>query len=87
VGAGLIEGFVTGAPAVPVALKAVVGIAAWVGFLAWALGRGRAAVAEGWTGALEELRPSWVPLDPLAPAAPSRPRPAVPAALHTAPSR
>lgn len=81
VGAGLIEGFVTGAPAVPPPLKAVVGIVAWLGFLAWVLGRGRAAVAQGWTGALEELRPTWVPIDPLVPVALSRPRPEVPAAL------
>ncbi len=80
VGAGLIEGFVTGSPAVPAGIKIVVGVLAWAGFLAWVLGRGRAAVAEGWTGALEELRPTWVPIDPLVPVATPR-RPTVPAAL------
>lgn len=65
--AGLIEGFVTGAPVVPPALKVIIGVVAWVGYLVWILGRGRQAVAEGWSGALEELRPTWVPVDPLAP--------------------
>jgi uncharacterized membrane protein SpoIIM required for sporulation len=80
--AGLIEGFVTGAPAVPPALKVVVGVVAWLAFLAWVLGRGRMAVAEGWTGALEELRPTYVPIDPLAPSVEAT-RPAeVPAVLR-----
>jgi uncharacterized membrane protein SpoIIM required for sporulation len=83
--AGLIEGFVTGSPALPAAVKIGVGVLAWLGFLAWALGRGRAAVAEGWTGALEELRPTWAPIDPLAPVAPPR-RPEVPAAFLDAPT-
>jgi uncharacterized membrane protein SpoIIM required for sporulation len=79
--AGLIEGFVTGSPAIPAGVKVLVGVVAWLAFLVWVLGRGRAAVAEGWTGALEELRPTWVPLDPLAPPAPERSAPAVPDAL------
>lgn len=66
VAAGLIEGFVTGAPAVPAALKVVIGVLAWLGYLAWIFGRGRVAVAAGYTGSLEELRPTWVPVDPLA---------------------
>lgn len=70
--AGLVEGFVTGAPALPVGVKLAVGTAAWGAYLVWVLGRGRQAVAEGWTGSLEELRPTWVPLDPLAP--PTAPR-------------
>lgn len=76
--AGLVEGFVTGSPAVPPALKIAVGAAVWLAFLSWALVRGRAAVAEGWTGALEELRPTWAPTDPLAPsvAPPPLPTPA-----------
>ncbi len=80
VAAGLIEGFVTGAPALPAALKIGLGVLVWLAFLAWILGRGRAAVAEGWSGALEELRPTWVPIDPLAPVVASRPAP-VPASL------
>jgi hypothetical protein len=79
--AGLVEGFVTGSPALPAGVKIAIGVVVWLAFLAWILGRGRQAVAEGWTGALEELRPTWAPLDPLAPVAPSRPRPEVPAAL------
>jgi len=39
--AGILEGFVTPAP-VPLALRAAVGFAAWVAFLGWTLGRGRA---------------------------------------------
>jgi len=79
--AGLVEGFVTGAPAIPPAAKIVVGVIVWLAFLAWILGRGRQAAAEGWTGALEELRPTWAPLDPLAPVAPPRRPTEVPAAL------
>ena len=78
--AGLIEGFVTGSPAIPAAVKVVIGVIAWAAFLIWVLGRGRQAVAEGWTGALEELRPTWAPIDPLAPVTAVR-RPDVPAAL------
>ncbi|QYG92530.1 stage II sporulation protein M [Iamia sp. SCSIO 61187] len=84
--AGLVEGFVTGAPAIPPGLKIAIGVVVWLAFLVWILGRGRQAVAEGWTGALEELRPTWVPLDPLAPVtAPLRP-PEVPAALLAEPA-
>lgn len=83
--AGLIEGFVTGAPAVPPALKVVIGIVAWIGYLVWALGRGRQAVAEGWSGALEELRPTWVPVDPLAPVDTTTDEPELPAALAPVP--
>jgi uncharacterized membrane protein SpoIIM required for sporulation len=39
--AGIIEGFVTPAP-LPLALRAFVGFVAWVAFMAYALGRGRA---------------------------------------------
>jgi uncharacterized membrane protein SpoIIM required for sporulation len=39
--AGLIEGFVTPSSALPLALRAFVGFAAWAAFLAWTLGRGR----------------------------------------------
>jgi uncharacterized membrane protein SpoIIM required for sporulation len=39
--AGLIEGFVTPAD-LPLALRALVGFVAWVAFLGWVLGRGRA---------------------------------------------
>ena len=66
IGAGTIEGFVTGAPALPAALKVVIGVTAWLGYLAWIFGRGRIAAAAGFTGSLEELRPTWVPSDPLA---------------------
>lgn len=66
VGAGIIEGFVTGAPAIPAAAKIAIGVAAWLGYLAWIFGRGRAAVAAGYSGSLEELRPTWTPVDPLA---------------------
>lgn len=38
--AGLIEGFVTPSP-LPLALRAFVGFAAWLAFMAWVLGRGR----------------------------------------------
>ncbi|MBI2708630.1 MAG: stage II sporulation protein M [Actinobacteria bacterium] len=69
-GAGLIEGFVTGSPALPAGVKVAVGVLAVAAFLLWTLGRGRAAAAEGWTGSLEELRPSYIPVDPLAPPAP-----------------
>jgi uncharacterized membrane protein SpoIIM required for sporulation len=79
--AGLVEGFVTGAPAIPAGAKIALGVVVWLAFLAWILGRGRQAVAEGWTGALEELRPTWVPLDPLAPVSAPRRQPEVPAAL------
>jgi uncharacterized membrane protein SpoIIM required for sporulation len=66
--AGTIEGFITGAPAIPAAVKVAIGVIVWIGFLTWTLGRGRQAVAAGWTGSLEELRPSYVAVDPLAPA-------------------
>jgi uncharacterized membrane protein SpoIIM required for sporulation len=79
--AGLVEGFITGSPAIPAAGKIAVGVAVWLAYLVWILGRGRQAVAEGWTGALEELRPTWAPIDPLAPVTRPRPEPAVPAAL------
>jgi uncharacterized membrane protein SpoIIM required for sporulation len=39
--AGLLEGFVTPAD-LPLGLRALVGFAAWVAFLSWVLGRGRA---------------------------------------------
>lgn len=81
-GAGLVEGFVTGSPAIPAGLKVAVGVVVCAAYLVWMLVLGRRAVAEGWTGALEELRPTWAPIDPLAPVV--RPtRPEVPAALAT----
>ena len=79
--AGLVEGFVTGSPAIPVGIKVAIGVAVWITFLVWMLVLGRRAVADGWTGALEELRPTWAPIDPLAPVAAPAPPPAVPAAL------
>ena len=79
--AGLVEGFVTGSPALPAGVKIAIGVLVWLAFLAWILVRGRAAVAEGWTGSLEELRPTWVPIDPLAPVVTPSDRPVVPAAL------
>ncbi len=65
VAAGLVEGFVTGSPAVPAGAKLAVGAAAWLGFVLWAFVRGRTAAAAGWTGSLDELRPTYRPLDPL----------------------
>lgn len=56
--AGLIEGFVTPAP-VPTLVRVAVGVLAWAGFLLWVLGRGRAAVDEGFTGLLEDDRRAW----------------------------
>ncbi len=79
--AGLVEGFVTGSPALPAAVKVAVGVLVWAAFLAWVLVGGRRAVAEGWTGSLEELRPTWVPIDPLAPVTTPTASPEVPAAL------
>lgn len=79
--AGLVEGFVTGSPALPAGVKVAVGVLVWLAFLAWVLVGGRLAVAEGWTGALEELRPSWAPIDPLAPTATPTSTPEVPTAL------
>jgi uncharacterized membrane protein SpoIIM required for sporulation len=61
--AGSIEGFVTGS-ALPAALKVAVGAAVWVAFLAYVVVFGRRAVAEGHTGAIEELRPTFVPAEP-----------------------
>ena len=47
--AGLIEGFVTPAP-VPTLVRVAVGVAVEAAFLLWLVGRGRLAVAEGFTG-------------------------------------
>jgi uncharacterized membrane protein SpoIIM required for sporulation len=47
--AGLIEGFVTPAP-VPTLVRVAVGVAVEAAFLLWLLGRGRLAVADGFTG-------------------------------------
>jgi uncharacterized membrane protein SpoIIM required for sporulation len=47
--AGLIEGFVTPAP-IPTGVRVAVGVAVWLLFVAWIVGRGRLAVAEGFTG-------------------------------------
>lgn len=51
--AGLIEGFVTGSGLPPV-IRVGVGLAAWVVFMAYLVVFGRAAEAEGFTGALGE---------------------------------
>jgi uncharacterized membrane protein SpoIIM required for sporulation len=53
VGAGLIEGFVTGR-GVPTPLRVAVGVAAFAAFWSWTLVLGRRAAAEGHTGALGE---------------------------------
>ncbi len=68
--AGTIEGFVTGAPAIPAAAKVALGLTVWAAFLAYVTIRGRAAAAAGFTGSLEELRPSWSPPDARAVLAP-----------------
>lgn len=81
--AGLVEGFVTGAPALPAGVRVAIGVVVWVAFLVWVLIGGRRAVADGWTGALEELRPTWAPVDPLAPITASPPQAAAPAAFAT----
>lgn len=51
--AGIIEGFVTGS-ALPTAVRVGIGVAVEVAFLVYAGGLGRAAAAEGFTGALGE---------------------------------
>ena len=58
VAAGLIEGFVTGS-GLPTFVRVGVGALAWVAFVAYLWGRGRAAAAAGLTGALgeEAVRP------------------------------
>jgi uncharacterized membrane protein SpoIIM required for sporulation len=47
--AGLIEGFVTPAP-VPTLVRVAVGVAVEAAFLLWLIGRGRLAVADGFSG-------------------------------------
>ncbi len=84
--AGLVEGFVTGSPVLPAGLKVAVGAAVWLAFLAWVLVGGRRAVADGWTGALEELRPTWAPIDPFAPVTGVVATPGLPSALAPAPT-
>jgi uncharacterized membrane protein SpoIIM required for sporulation len=51
--AGLIEGFVTGS-GLPTAVRVGIGAAVEVAFVVYAVGLGRAAAAEGFTGALNE---------------------------------
>ncbi len=51
--AGLIEGFVTGST-LPTSVRVGIGVAVEVAFLVYAVGMGRAAAAEGFTGALNE---------------------------------
>jgi uncharacterized membrane protein SpoIIM required for sporulation len=51
--AGLIEGFVTGST-LPTLVRVGIGVAVEVAFLVYAVGMGRAAAAEGFTGALNE---------------------------------
>ncbi len=53
--AGLIEGFVTGST-LPTTVRVGIGVAVEVAFLVYAVGLGRAAAAEGFTGALNESR-------------------------------
>ncbi len=53
--AGLIEGFVTGST-LPTAVRVGIGVAVEAAFLVYAVGLGRAAAAEGFTGALNEDR-------------------------------
>jgi uncharacterized membrane protein SpoIIM required for sporulation len=54
--AGLIEGFVTGAPW-PTWARVGIGVTAWAAFLTYAAGLGHAAAAQGLTGALGEDTP------------------------------
>jgi len=56
--AGLIEGFVTPAP-IPTGVRVAVGVAVELLFLAWVVGRGREAVAAGFTGLPVDDGPSW----------------------------
>jgi uncharacterized membrane protein SpoIIM required for sporulation len=56
--AGLIEGFVTPAP-IPTVVRVAVGVAVEVLFVAWVIGRGRAAVADGFTGHPADDLPAW----------------------------
>ncbi|WP_208026928.1 stage II sporulation protein M [Rhabdothermincola sediminis] len=58
VAAGLIEGFVTGS-GLPAAVRVGIGLTAWAVFVTYLWRRGRAAVAQGLTGALGE-RPAGV---------------------------
>jgi len=53
--AGIIEGFVTGS-ALPTSVRVGIGVAVEVAFLVYAVGLGRSAANEGFTGALEEGR-------------------------------
>ncbi len=53
VNAGLIEGFVTGS-GLPTPLRVGVGAAVWVAWVAWLVGFGRRAAAQGYTGAMGE---------------------------------
>jgi uncharacterized membrane protein SpoIIM required for sporulation len=56
--AGLIEGFVTGS-GLPTGVRVGIGVAAEVAFLAYAITLGRAAAAQGLTGALGEEEAGW----------------------------
>lgn len=56
--AGLIEGFVTGR-GVATPLRIAIGVAAWLGFVAWVVLQGRAATARGVTGTMGELDRGW----------------------------
>ncbi|MGH9183207.1 MAG: stage II sporulation protein M [Acidimicrobiales bacterium] len=58
--AGVIEGFVTGRPW-PTAVRVGIGVAAWAGFAAYLVARGRGAAARGLTGVLgeEEAGAGW----------------------------
>lgn len=56
--AGLIEGFVTPAP-VPTVVRVAVGVAVWLLFVAWVVGRGRIAADAGFTGHPADDGPAW----------------------------
>lgn len=61
VGAGLIEGFVTGS-GLPPTVRVVIGVVVWSTFLTYVWVFGRAAAAQGYTGALGEIdRPPQTP--------------------------
>jgi uncharacterized membrane protein SpoIIM required for sporulation len=69
--AGLIEGFVTGS-SLPTVVRVGIGVAVEVAFLTYAVVLGRAAVAEGYTGAINEAARPWTLAPPtLATAGPS----------------
>jgi uncharacterized membrane protein SpoIIM required for sporulation len=60
IAAGLIEGFVTGSGLAPL-VRVAIGLVVWSGFLTYIWKLGRAAAAQGFTGALGELERRPVP--------------------------